>query len=104
MQDLQVMAHRGLGEADGLREVAAARLGAGAGGDQAQQAEPGRVGERLEGGREDLGAILGQRSGEERRAARVDLGDELHLYILTDVDTSSNISTAIDTVAREGGR
>jgi len=98
------MAHRGLREADRGRQVTAAGLRPRAGSDEAQQSKPGGVGQCLKGGRQGFGVLLAERSGEQRAAARLDLLEELHAVILTDVDTIGNISTAIDTsLLRTGG-
>ena len=79
VEHLQVVAHGRLREADRGRQVAAARLGARAGSDQAQEAKPGGVREGLEGGRERLG-VLARSAGaaNEGRTAGVELLDELH--------------------------
>ena len=66
VEDLEVVADRRLGELEGVVEVADAGFAVGVGGDQGQQAQADRVGERLEQGGDPfclLGAqrLLGQR-------------------------------------------
>ena len=63
------MAHGGLRQSEGPGEVADARLGRLLGRDQAHEPEPRRVGEDPQRRRKPLGALLVQRSGEERPAA-----------------------------------
>jgi hypothetical protein len=73
------MADRRLRQAERLREVADAGLAAGAGRQDAQQAETGRIGQHPKGRR--------QPSPQDWRAALlVDLLDESHADILTRVD------------------
>ncbi len=95
-----MVAHRRLREADRRREVASARLRVRARRDQAEEAQPGGIREGLEGTGERLGGVLAERRRQERRAAGVEFLDELHQVILTDIDVSGNISTAIDAMAR----
>ena len=57
VQHLQVVADRGLGEVEGVVEVAHARLAVVVGGDQRQQPQPDRVGQRLEQRRDPLGLL-----------------------------------------------
>jgi hypothetical protein len=81
VEHLEVVADGGLGEPERLGQVADAGLGALAGLDQAEQPQPGRVGERLEHAGELLGAIGRQRRLGKRLAA----GKLVHALILTDI-------------------
>jgi len=65
--------------------------------EEAEQPEPGRIGEYPEGRRKTLGIIGSERFGEQLRAALgVDHLDELHRDILTTVDVPVNVSRFID--------
>jgi hypothetical protein len=103
------MTDRRLGESDRSREIAHTSLAVGVRADQAQEAEPGWIGEDLQGSGEPLGLVLAQRGGEDLRAAlRVDDRDLTHAVILTNVDGSVNVSTIIDgreeeTAMHDGG-
>jgi hypothetical protein len=98
-----MVAHRGLRETDGPRQVASARFLVGAVRDQAEEPEAGGVGEGLERGRQRLRVPVrkGWR-GQQRRAALVDLRQEPHELILTLIDMIDDISTDIDTTVRDG--
>ena len=70
VQHLEVVADRGLGQVEGVVEVADAGLAGGTGGDQADQPQPHRVGQRLQQGRDLLGLGGGHgRAGRQRGAA-----------------------------------
>ena len=58
MQHLEVMADRGLGQVEGVVQVANARFAARVGGHQRHQSQPHRVGERLKQWRDLLGLRL----------------------------------------------
>ena len=94
MEQLEVMAHRGLGKSDGVRQVAHARLRVGLGGDHTHELQAGRVGKHPQHRSQRLG--LGPREGrvEHGLTAILDLRDELHLVILTAIDTTVKMSSA----------
>ena len=94
MEQLEVMAHRGLGKFDGVRQVAHARLRVGLGGDHTHELQAGRVGKHAQHRSQRLG--LGPREGrvEHGLTAILDLRDELHLVILTAIDTTVKMSSA----------
>src|SRR5262249_1641331 len=80
-QHLQMMADGRLRETERLDEVADARLGARLTRDEAQQAEPPRVGDRLERRRERLGIVAPETRPEDRSTAARCL--HRHPWILT---------------------
>jgi hypothetical protein len=91
------MTDRGLRKAYRLGQVAPARLGVRARGDEAEEAEAGWIRQRLEGLGEHFGLLLVERGREQWRAAVLEGLDQLHdLIISTSVDVSATISTAVD--------
>ena len=83
-QDFEVMAHRRLGQAERLGQVADARFGRGLCLDQAEQAKPRRISEDLQRRREPLRLVGIDRLLEQRRARGRDRGDLLHSF---DIDS-----------------
>jgi NADPH:quinone reductase-like Zn-dependent oxidoreductase len=73
-EDLHVVGDGGLGQRHRCGEVADAGLPVGLRGDQGQQAQPGRLGQRLEDGGEPLGRVDAHRLAAHRGAAL--LGEE----------------------------
>ena len=73
------MADRPLREPERLDEVADAGLAVGLGLDEAEEAQPRRVGEDLQDPRELVGFLLIEGALQERRAAGGDGGDRFHL-------------------------
>ena len=88
VQHLEVVADRRLGQVEGVVEVADARLAAVVGGDQREQPQPDRVGERLE-QRRDRARPAPRVSGsrDQRRAA----GDRLDRRQRRETSTCVNI-------------
>jgi hypothetical protein len=70
--------------------MADTRLGGWLGRDEAQQAQPGRVGDGLERGREFLGVLIPQAASQDRRTAPGAPSLDRHGWILTEVDGSCN--------------
>lgn len=104
VQHLEMVADCGLGQPEGPGELRLAHLAAGVIGDQAEDPETSRVGERTQRLRQLLGLLLIERREEQRRAAfgsPPDGPDVGHPHILTQIDIPANISIAIDI---NGGR
>ena len=70
VQHLEVVADRRLRQVERVLQVADAGLAVGVRGDQGQQPQPDRVGERLEQRRDPLGLVGVERLAGQRRAAR----------------------------------
>ena len=94
MEQLEVMAHRGLGKTDGVRQVAHARFAVGLGGDHTHEPQARRVGQYAQHRSQRLGLGLRERRVQHGLAAILDLRDELHLVILTAIDTTVKMSSA----------
>ena len=94
MEQLQVVAHRGLGEAHGVRQVAHARLRVGLGSDHAHELQAGRVGKHPKHRSQRPGLGLREGRVEHGLATILDLRDELHQVILTAIDTTVKMSSA----------
>jgi arsenate reductase (thioredoxin) len=90
-----MVADRALRQLEGLGEVTDARLAVRLRLDQAEDAEPRGVGERLQRGGEPLRVLGGERLGQERRAAGGDHGDGLHIRHI-DMDQCLVQDRAID--------
>src|SRR5215467_11245177 len=80
------MAHRRLGEPEWFHQVAHARFSLRLRRDEAQEAEPARIGDRLEGARQLFGIVSSHAAPKNRRAAGTGLLRHRHTSILTDVD------------------
>ena len=77
-QDLHVVRDRPLAEPDGVDELADAGFAVLVGGDDRQQAQPGRVGQGLQCASELVGLSVGQdAAGHGRTAGRFRLGERL---------------------------
>ena len=106
VQHLEVVADRGLGQVEGVVEVADAGLAVRVRGHQGEQPQPHRVGERLEQRGRPLGALPAQRLLGQGRAAGDGLdGRELqqglrHTSILTDVDVRGNLGHRPTSISR----
>ncbi len=96
MEQLQVVAHCGLGKSDGIRQVADTRLRVRLGRDDAHELQARRVGQDPQHRSQRVGLTRREGRFEHRLTAILDLGDELHLVILTAIDTTVKISTAVD--------
>ena len=103
MQHLQVMADRRLRQPEGFGQIAHAGFLVGLRCDQRHEPQACRIRQDLQGPREALRLLFGERCSEQGRAAVfVDLRDELHAMILTAIYTSVNISTMVD--IQKGGQ
>ena len=91
-----MMTHGCLRPVERLRQIARASLTVGRSGDEADQAEPGRIGERLQQVGELGRVIFCQRCRQERRATGSKW--DFHRNILTDVDMFGNVSTEIESM------
>jgi hypothetical protein len=99
---LQMVAHGRLRKPEWPSEVADARFAVGMSADQAEQSEACGVGEHAKGGGELVRGLLSEGLGEHLRAAGcIDRLNQLHENILTAIDVSVNVSTAINTPAAE---
>ena len=83
VEHLEMVADRGLGHTDRVDQFAGADFAAR--GDQGEQAETGRIGQRLEAAGEVVGIGGGEAFFEDRGAA------DGHEYILTEIDVSVKI-------------
>jgi hypothetical protein len=86
VQDLEMVADRGLGQPERLGEVAHARFPVGTGRDQADDSQAGRIGQNAQRRGELARLVPRERRLEHRRAAFLDDPDELHANILTAID------------------
>jgi hypothetical protein len=81
-----VVADGWLGQFERFGQVTNAGFAAGLGLDQAEQSEPGRVGDHLQ-SLGETGCFVGvEWSGQERRAGTGECRDRLHDGILTEID------------------
>lgn len=82
VQDLEVMAQRRLGPPNGLGQLTCTDA-AGLDGDEAQQSEPGGIGECPEGLGEALRLLFPEGTGQDRGTAARFQGVNVHEHILT---------------------